>query len=297
MDLKKNHSKSKIATIFGLIFVFVIVLIFSDFSLTFFGNSESEHKKSESVPQSKSKNDLFLEKESTKDKKNDSVLPNKELNTENSEEKDILKKNIINTEKLKRNDINNKKISSPSNFEKEKKDASKAFEDPVMTVNFLHEGIKKINANINSDLKNVLNLIDQTYDAEKMLKMIIGTDWKKIESKKKKELIKVFKIYISKNYLKRFSKIKEIKFKNEGKEKISSELFLIKSNLFINQEKISIDYLLSFKNNTWKIFDVLLDGSVSEIATKKSEFYIFIKEKEIDSLIDALKKFNNKVLS
>ena len=110
MDLKKNHSKSKIATIFGLIFVFVIVLIFSDFSLTFFGNSESEHKKSESVPQSKSKNDLFLEKESTKDKKNDSVLPNKELNTENSEEKDILKKNIINTEKLKRNDINNKKI-------------------------------------------------------------------------------------------------------------------------------------------------------------------------------------------
>ena len=53
MDLKKNHSKSKIATIFGLIFVFVIVLIFSDFSLTFFGNSESEHKKSESVPQSK----------------------------------------------------------------------------------------------------------------------------------------------------------------------------------------------------------------------------------------------------
>ena len=166
-----------------------------------------------------------------------------------------------------------------------------------MTVNFLHEGIKKINANINSDLKNVLNLIDQTYDAEKMLKMIIGTDWKKIESKKKKELIKVFKIYISKNYLKRFSKIKEIKFKNEGKEKISSELFLIKSNLFINQEKISIDYLLSFKNNTWKIFDVLLDGSVSEIATKKSEFYIFIKEKEIDSLIDALKKFNNKVLS
>ena len=74
-------------------------------------------------------------------------------------------------------------------------------------------------------------------------------------------------------------------------------MFLIKSNLFINQEKISIDYLLSFKNNTWKIFDVLLDGSVSEIATKKSEFYIFIKEKEIDSLIDALKKFNNKVLS
>ena len=39
----------------------------------------------------------------------------------------------------------------------------------------------------------------------------------------------------------------------------------------------------------------LLDGSVSEIATKKSEFYIFIKEKKIDSLIDALKKFNSQM--
>ena len=58
-----------------------------------------------------------------------------------------------------------------------------------------------------------------------------------------------------------------------------------------------MDYLLSSKNNVWKIFDVLLDGSISEIATKKSEFRIFIKEKEIDSLIDALKRFNSQVLS
>ena len=80
-------------------------------------------------------------------------------------------------------------------------------------------------------------------------------------------------------------------------EKISSELFLVRSNLIIKQEKISMDYLLSLKNNVWKIFDVLIDGSISEIATKKSEFRMFIKEKEIDSLIDALKKFNNQILS
>ena len=51
------------------------------------------------------------------------------------------------------------------------------------------------------------------------------------------------------------------------------------------------------KDNTWKIFDVLLDGSVSEIATKKSEFRIYIKEKKIDELIKALKKFNGQTPS
>ena len=77
------------------------------------------------------------------------------------------------------------------------------------------------------------------------------------------------------------------------KKKFHQIFFLVRSNLIIKQEKISIDYLLSLKNNTWKIFDVLLDGSVSEIATKKSEFRIYIKEKKIDELIEALKKFNS----
>ena len=61
------------------------------------------------------------------------------------------------------------------------------------------------------------------------------------ENEKKKELIMVFKKYISKNYLKRFSKINDLSFNNEKKEKISSEFFLVRSNLITKQEKISIE--------------------------------------------------------
>ena len=37
-------------------------------------------------------------------------------------------------------------------------------------------------------------------------------------------------------------------------------------------------------------FDVLLAGSISEIATKKSEFSGFIRDGKISPLIEALKK-------
>ena len=67
----------------------------------------------------------------------------------------------------------------------------------MMTVNVLHEGLKQISSNDNSDLSNLLKVINRTYDAEKMLKMIIGADWKNQENEKKKELIIVFKEYIS----------------------------------------------------------------------------------------------------
>ena len=109
------------------------------------------------------------------------------------------------------------------------------------------------------------------------------------------QLAKAYSIVVNVGYT---IKPKLVKNKNdEKKEKISSDFFLVRSNLIIKQEKISIDYLLHLKDNTWKIFDVLLDGSVSEVATKKSEFRIYIKEKKIDELIEALKKFNNQIPS
>ena len=296
MDFKKLNSKTKISIIVGIILFMSSFLTFFDFGLNSVSNSENNNEKSDNLSQSQLKNDLSLENEYLEDEKKKSDVLSQSLDSEKS--------NIKNSEYEKSNKsfvLNNNTKNfdgiEKSGVNKNKVDSSKVFADPEMTVNFLHEGLKKINSKNNSDFKNVLNLIDHTYDSEKMLKLIIGADWKKLESEKKKELIIAFKKYISQNYLKRFSKIKEVSFENEEKEKISSGLFLIKSNLVIKKENISIDYLLSFNKNSWKIFDVLLDGSISEIATKKSEFRTFIKEKKIDSLIDALEKFNSQITS
>ena len=58
---------------------------------------------------------------------------------------------------------------------------------------------------------------------------------------------------------------------------------------------LEIERRVLLKNDKWKIFDVLLDGSVSEVATKKSEFRIYIKEKKIDS--KTVKSVNKNVRS
>ena len=295
---KKKKSANKVFNIIGLILLPISVVILLESSLNFVSDSENYYEKSSSTTQLQSKNDLPEEKEFVDfKKKEDLVLSNKNLEVQNSNAKDTFNKKIKNYDNIEKRDIKKEKNKLSLNLNTKKTDSFKDFEDPMMTVNFLHEGLNKISSNNNSDLKNVLKVINRTYDAEKMLKMIIGAGWKNQENEKKKELIMVFKKYISKNYLKRFSKINDVSFSNEKKEKISSEFFLVRSNLITKQEKISIDYLLHLKDNTWKIFDVLLDGSVSEVATKKSEFRIYIKENKIDELIEALKKFNSQILS
>ena len=47
--------------------------------------------------------------------------------------------------------------------------------------------------------------------------------------------------------------------------------------------------LLGFKNEKWIIFDVLLDGSISEVATKKSDFKKIIEEKGVGGLVKNLR--------
>ena len=170
-------------------------------------------------------------------------------------------------------------------------------QDAIITILELHKGLKRISLQNSNNYKEIMNLISSTYDTEKMMAMIIGTIWENISMERKKEMLIVFEEYIAKNYIKRFVKIKKLSFENGEKKKVGNNYTMVKTKLnFKENEKVSIDYLLTFKDGKWKIFDVLLAGSVSEIATKKSEFSGFIKNENIDLLIEALRKKNLTLL-
>ena len=127
-----------------------------------------------------------------------------------------------------------------------------------------------------------------------MIQMIIGVHWNNISEAKKKELTEVFQTYIASNYLKMFEKISNPSFEQSAEKKIGKNYRLIKTFLILNKdERVEINYLLLKKNEEWKIFDVLLAGSVSEIATKKSEFRKYLKNGNVEELINALKKVSN----
>ena len=58
-------------------------------------------------------------------------------------------------------------------------------------------------------------IINDTFDTEKMLSMITGDVWKQnTDEEKKKEVLRIFEEYVTKNYIKRFSKsrIQTLKF-------------------------------------------------------------------------------------
>ena len=209
-------------------------------------------------------------------------------------EKDEVKKKSTKKEK---EDIKIKETKLViSKKEKDEKKRESQILSPLDTIVELHKGLKKINNKSLSVFEVTFKNVKQNYNSEKMLSMIIGNQWNKVGTEKQREIINIFEEYIAKSYIRRFSKIKDFSFV-ENKEQILGKFVMVRTNLVISKkEKVSISYLLSNETNKWKIFDVLLAGSVSEIATKKSEFQSFIKGGNIDPLIDALKKKNRDLI-
>ena len=175
-------------------------------------------------------------------------------------------------------------------FHSETKSDGKVLE----SVNALHNSLVKIsNKKIKSkNLALMDDVVKNSYDLEKMGKMIIGVNWKRMEISMQKEFINVFKRFISVNYLRRFNKINDLDFEHQSVRVIEEKFRLAGVILIADNERIKIDYLLGFKNDQWKIFDVLLDGSISEIATKKSDFKKVINDEGVSGLIKNLRKRN-----
>ena len=128
------------------------------------------------------------------------------------------------------------------------------------------------------------------FDSTKMIKIIYGRKWKKLDESQKEELQLKFLDFLTYNYVKRFKNMNEAYFTEKNIEKIDETRILVNTELNIKGEiPIEISYLCS-KNTegNWKIFDVILKGSISEISTKKSDFSSIIDNEGADGLIKTL---------
>ena len=152
--------------------------------------------------------------------------------------------------------------------------------------------ISEDSSQVSDNLNKIKQVVEKVYNNKKMLKIIVGEKkWQKLSDNEKEDLYKTFLEYISFSYIKRFSKIENPRFELIKFKRIGEKFNLVETNLIISsEEKIMIHYLFSKVDNDWKIFDVLLEGTISEIATKKSEFKKIIDENGVSSLAKSIRK-------
>jgi phospholipid transport system substrate-binding protein len=74
-------------------------------------------------------------------------------------------------------------------------------------------------------------------------------------------------------------------------EQPASAGVIVKSQIIkANGEPVKVDYMMRRTGESWLISDIYLDGAISEVATRRSEFAAILKTEGIDGLISALNR-------
>jgi phospholipid transport system substrate-binding protein len=66
---------------------------------------------------------------------------------------------------------------------------------------------------------------------------------------------------------------------------------MVKSQIIkANGEPVNVDYMMRRNGAGWLIADIYLDGAISEVATRRSEFAAILRNQGIDGLLAALNR-------
>jgi phospholipid transport system substrate-binding protein len=94
--------------------------------------------------------------------------------------------------------------------------------------------------------------------------------------------------YISAIYADRFDGYAGQKLQVTGEEPVATGVMVRSQIVKANGEPVIVDYMMRRNGDNWLISDIYLDGAISEVATRRSEFAAILKSQGIDGLIAAL---------
>ena len=123
-----------------------------------------------------------------------------------------------------------------------------------------------------------------------MVRLSVGPSWATLIEAQRQQLTESFGRYISAIYADRFDSYAGQKLQVIG-EQPSTGGIMVKSQIVkANGEPVKVDYMMRRAGDTWLISDIYLDGAISEVATRRSEFAAIIKTEGVDGLIAALNR-------
>ena len=133
-------------------------------------------------------------------------------------------------------------------------------------------------------------IVFKTFDVPYMARLSIGPSWASLTPDQKKRAARAYGRYVAAVYATRFDGYSGERFEILGEQKIKRGT-LVKSQIVKSDgEPVSISYLVHDNAVGYQVRDVYLTGTISELATRRSEFAGILRSNGIDGLIASLNK-------
>jgi phospholipid transport system substrate-binding protein len=133
-------------------------------------------------------------------------------------------------------------------------------------------------------------VIRSTFDISTMARLSVGSSWVGLSEAQRQQVSESFGRYISAIYADRFDSYDGQKLEVTGEQPAPSGVMVRSRIIKASGEPVKVDYMMRRNGESWLISDVYLDGAISEVATRRSEFSTILKNEGIDGLIAALNR-------
>jgi phospholipid transport system substrate-binding protein len=140
-------------------------------------------------------------------------------------------------------------------------------------------------------------IIRSTYDLPAMTRLAIGSDWNTIPPEQQTALLDSFARRTIATYANRFDGYSGQSFEVEPEVESRNTGRIVRTKIIRPPEfPVTLNYLMRGSGDTWKIVDVYLAGTISELATQRSEFSAILKKGGSSALIENLNQQIDKLM-
>jgi phospholipid transport system substrate-binding protein len=140
--------------------------------------------------------------------------------------------------------------------------------------------------------------VDSTFDIPAMIQFIVGPGWANTNEHDKTALIAAFRRMTIANYAANFTKFGGEQFNVEPNVQSRGPDKLVQTTLVPAGDKpVPLNYRMRNTSGSWKVIDVFLEGYVSELSTRRSDFSATLASGGAPALIAKINQLADSLLN
>lgn len=165
---------------------------------------------------------------------------------------------------------------------------------PTASVESFHAGLLEImkeakTLGFQGRIERLEPLMAETFDLDFMASKTVGRHWNKLSEAEKRRWAEAFTRFTVANYAGRFTGFTGEEFVTLGVEDAARGTRMVLTKIVVpSEDDVQLNYRLIEKDGEWKVIDVYLDGTVSELALRRSEYSSALKREGFAQLLASI---------
>jgi phospholipid transport system substrate-binding protein len=132
-------------------------------------------------------------------------------------------------------------------------------------------------------------LLGKSFDFPFMARFALGRSWKDLDEEEQRKWLEKFTEVTTATYAGRFKADASGHFEMLGEEPAAQDTIFVRTKLIIpDQDSVELTYRVRQTAEGWRVVDVYLNGTVSELALRRSDYSAVLKRDGFAKLLEVV---------